>query len=184
MWSPEPKPEPPKKDDGEGVKDVTKRPEDKLVTSLDRAGEPRRALAELTSIAQDLGWKSIRQLSMNWTGEGSDTALSMRHLGTLMGQLSGSNATVACNLTCEFGDKGVLETKYRGDYARYQSMAGTLETQASQANSALADLTLTLGFARRSGHRCAPEISDLRDAFGIVSLGHTTFTAERHDGGP
>ena len=47
VWSPEPKPEPPKKDDGEGVKDVTKPPEDKLVTSLDRAGEPRRALAEL-----------------------------------------------------------------------------------------------------------------------------------------
>ena len=146
-------------------------------------GEPRRALAELTSIAQDLGWKSIRQLSMNWTGEGSDASLSMRHLGTLMGQLSGSNATVACNLTCEFSDKGVLETKYRGDYARYQSMAGTLETQASQANSALADLTLTLGF--EDGLPIdAPEISDLRDAFGIVSLGHTTFTAERHDGGP
>ena len=153
-----------------------------MVTSLDRAGEPRRALAELTSAAQDLGWQSIRQLSMNWTGDGGDASLSMRHLGTLMGQLSGSSATVSCDLTCEFGDKGVLGTQYRGDYARYQSMAGTLETQASQADGAFVDMTLTLEFVDGLAIG-APELSDLRDAFELVSLGHTTFTAERHVGG-
>jgi hypothetical protein len=180
LWSPEPKPEPPKKDDDDV--DDPKPPEDKLVSSLDRAGEPRRALAELTSSAQDQGWKSIRQLSMNWTGEGSDAALSMRHLGTLMGQLSGSIATVACDLTCEFGDKSVLGTQYQGDYARFQSMAGTLETQASQADGAFVDMTLMLEFANGLAIG-APELSDLRDAFELVSLGHTTFTADRHDGG-
>ena len=183
VWSPEPKPEPPKKDDDEGVRDVPKPSYDKPTTSLSSVGEPRRALAELTVGAQDQGWQSIRQLSMNWTGEGGDAAQSMRHLGTLMGQLSGSGATVACNLTCEFGDKGVLETQYRGDYARYQSMAGTLETQASQADGAFVDLTLTLEFANGLAIG-APELSDLRDAFELVSLGHTTLAAERHDGAP
>ena len=182
VWSPEPKPESPKKDDDQEVKDVPEPPYDESVASLERSGEPRRALAELTALAQDLGWTSLRLLSMNWVGQDGDASLSMSHLRTLMGQIAGSDASVDCNLTCQFGEDGVLATQYQGEYARYQSMAGTLETQASQADSAFAELTLTLRFADGMGIG-APELSDLREAFDLVSLGHTTFKAERHDGG-
>ena len=182
VWSPEPKPEPPKDDDDDDIKDDDKPQDDETVSTLERSGEPRRALVELMTSAEDLGWTSLRLLSMNWTGEDGDAAQSMAHLRTLMGQMAGGDAHVDCNLTCQFGDDGVLSTQYQGEYSRYQSMAGTLEAQASQADSAFAELTLTLRFEGGLAIN-APEISDLREAFDLVSLGHTTFTAERHDGG-
>ena len=182
VWSPEPKPEPPKDDDDDDIKDDDKPQDDETVSTLERSGEPRRALVELMTSAEDLGWTSLRLLSMNWTGEDGDAAQSMAHLRTLMGQMAGGDAHVDCNLTCQFGDDGVLSTQYQGEYSRYQSMAGTLEAQASQADSAFAELTLTLRFEGGLAIN-APEISDLREAFDLVSLGHTTFTAERYDGG-
>ena len=182
VWSPEPKPGSPKKDDDDDIRDVVKPQYDETVSTLERSGEPRRALVELMTSAEDLGWTSLRLLSMNWTGEDGDASLSMGHLRTLMGQMAGGDALVDCSLTCQFGDDGVLSTQYQGEYPRYQSMAGTLEAQASQADSALADLTLTLKFEGGLAID-APELSDLREAFDLVSLGHTTFTAERCDGG-
>ena len=151
-------------------------------TRLTKSGEPRRALAELTSLAQDQSWEAIRLLELNWTGEGGDAARSMSHLRTLMGHLVGSVASVVCRLTCEFDGGGYLETEYSGDYLRYQSMAGALESQASQADRAIANLKLALRFDDGLSVS-APELSDLRDVLELVSLGHTEITVERHPRG-
>ena len=184
VWSPEPPtPTPTDDDDDEGGGTDGPRPmEDQPEFRLSKSGEPRRALADLTTDAQDQNWGSIRLLQLNWTGEHGDAAHSMGHLRTLMGQMAGSDARVVCNLACEFGDGGVLETQYQGTYVRYQSVAGTLESQASQADRAFVDLTLDLAFADGLA-MAAPELSDLRDALELVSLGHTVITAERYGGG-
>ena len=184
VWSPEPEPKPKdtkKVDDDE--KGVQERPSDyEEELRLQVSDEPRKALADLTAAANDKGWDAISLLEIAWTGEEGGAAQSMGHIRTLMGQLAGSDATVECSLVCEFGQDGVFETRYSGDYARYQALATTLETQASQADSAHVSLALKLIFSDGLGLN-APELSDLRDAFDLVSLGHTDIAAERHDGG-
>jgi hypothetical protein len=105
----------------------------------------------------------------------------MSSLRTLMGQISGGEASVRCNLVCEFSGGGQLSAEYQGSYQRYQAMAGTLETQATQADRALADLTISIAYANGLVLD-APEISDLREAFALVSLGPTEIEVRRHDG--
>ena len=187
VWSPKPEPEPEPKEpeqEDDDDDDVRERPTDyEADIRLQMSGEPRKALADVIAAAQDKNWNSINLLEFRWTGDEGNTAQSMGYMRTLMGQMAGSDATVECDLVCQFGQEGVFETRYSGDYARYQAMAGTLETQASQADSAYATLTLRLMFAGGLALN-APELSDLRDAFDLVALGHTDIAAERHDGGP
>ena len=183
VWSPKPPTPAPQDDDDE--RDDTDRPppmDNQPAIRLTRSGEPRRALADLISDAQDHKWEAIRLLQLNWTGEHGDAAQSMGHLRTLMGQIADGHARVVCHLTCEFGDAGVLETKYRGAYGRYQSVAGALESQVSQADSAFVALTLELEFTDGLAI-VAPELSDLRDVLELVSLGHTDISAERFSEG-
>ena len=152
-----------------------------IEASLTRSGEPRWALAEVTSLAQDQNWEGVSLLKLSWTGDGADASRSMSHLRTLMGQLPGGQARVECGLTCEFEDGGFLETEYSGEYTRYQTMAGGLESQASQAKRAIARIGLELPFPDGLPVT-APELADLRDVFELVSLGHTEVTIERHTG--
>ncbi len=144
-------------------------------------GEPRKALADAIAKAKDQGWKSFISIALEWQGEDRDAHSSMSHLRTLMGQTPGGEAGVSCKLTCEFGDGGVLDTSYTGSYERYRSVANTLEAQASQAKKAFVNMSLTFGFT--DGLEVdGQEISDLREALELVSLGHTIVTAKRHDG--
>ena len=182
VWSPDPEPSPPDDDEDEGVVIDPYPIVDEPVVHLFKTGEPRRALADLQAGAQDSGWKSFGSLSINWTGDGGDAALSMGHLRTLMGQMAGNEASVEFSLACEFGDGSALTTQYQGAYARYQSVAAALEGQASQSDKAFVELTLALKFEGGLDID-APEFTDLRDAFELVSLGHTTLSAERFDGG-
>ena len=144
-------------------------------------GESRRALAEALTSAQDGLWTAFGSISIAWSGEGGAAAASMSALRTLMGQISGGEPAVQCSLVCEFAGGGGLTTEYRGSYQRYQSMANSLETQASQADQALAGLTISITYANGLAID-APEIADLREAFGLVSLGHTVIEVHRHDG--
>ena len=162
VWSPEPKPEPTKKEDDDDD-DVRDRPTDYgAEVRLEKSGEPRRALVDLTAAAQDQGWKAIRLLEIKWTGEHGDAAHSMGHLRTLMGQMAGNDASVECSLVCEFGQDGVLETRYSGDYARYQAVAGTLETQASQADSAFVNTDTEAGVCQWPGAQCTRAVRPAR----------------------
>lgn len=181
VWRPEPAHTPGVDHLGDGKADNSYK-EERAEVRLSKSGEPRKALADLTSNAQDQQWKAIRLLELDWLGEGGDAAHSMGHLRTLMGQVAGSDADVDCELTCEFGDGGSLSTQYRGSYERYMLVAGVLETQASQANKAFVHITLKLTFADGLAVD-APELTDLRDALELVSLGNTNVTAERYAGG-
>jgi len=183
VWSPEEPAPTPTDDLDEGGDADDLRPKDEGPQfRISKTGEPRRALADLTTDAQDQNWEAIKLLQINWTGQDGDASQSMAHLRTLMGQMAGSDARVVCELTCEFGDDEVLATQYKGIYGRYQSVAGTLESQAAQADEAFVNLTLELAFEDGLSI-IAPELSDLRDSLELVSLGHTTITAERFGGG-
>ena len=188
VWSPEPPPRPSAQDEtgqegGRKLSDVDT-PGGGLsapVGELKGEGDPRRALAEVTAKAKDRKWKSFLSVALEWQGEDRDAPSSMSHLRTLMGQVPGGNASVSCQLTCEFGDRGVLDTTYRGSYERYRSVANTLETQASQAEKAFVTMALTLSNMDGmdvDGH----ELADLREALDLVSLGHVVVTAARHGG--
>ena len=183
VWNPEPEPKPrPPGEDDDGGQNRPEVPDDIVVGDLFRDGEPRRGLADLVAGAQDLGWRSLALLSMTWTGSGGDAALSMSHVRTLMGQMAGIDAGVDCKLSCEIGKDSSLTSEFTGEYPRYQAVAGTMESQASLADSAFVNMKLSLRFDGGLALD-APELSDLRDAFDLVSLGHTEFTAERHEGG-
>ena len=164
VWSPEPPPRPSEQDETgqEGGRrlsevDTPGRGLSTPVGELKGEGDPRRALAEVTAKAKDREWRSLLSIALEWQGEDRDAPSSMIHLRTLMGQMPGGNASVTCQLTCEFGDGGVLDTTYRGAYERYRSVANTLETQASQAKKAFVAMALTLsymdGMAVDGGHR-------------------------------
>ena len=187
------KPEPQEKEDENGSKGTGKisdgvpgggprEGESRTHDALKGAGEPRKALAEVTAIAKDQGWLSLASITLEWQGEGQDAHSSMSHLRTLMGQTSGAAASVRCELTCEFGEGGSLRTNYSGAYERYRSVAGTLETQASQAEKTFVGMALTLSY-QDGPDVDGQEIADLRDALELVSLGHTVVTVERHHGG-
>ena len=185
VWSPEPKPRPPAADDNNGGVIDPHPVDDAPVVHLSREGEPRRALADLQAGAQDLGWKSLRSLSINWTGDGGDAAQSMGHLRTLMGQMAGNEASVECQLTCEFGDDGELTTNYKGRLCpvpvdgRRPGNAGVPGRQVPTCSpDPDAEVHFTDGLSID-----APELTDLRDAFELVSLGHSAISAERFDGG-
>ena len=188
VWSPKP-PESPPEQDGTGQKGVGKLSDvgtsgDGVSTTevtLKGEGDPRKALAEVTAKANDRGWKSFISVALEWQGEGRDATSSMGHLRTLMGQTPGGNASVACELTCEFGDGGVLGTTYRGAYERYRSVANTLETQASQAEKAFVSMALTLNYTEGLDVD-GQELADLREALDLVALGHVVVTATRHGG--
>ena len=181
IWSPDPPPPKPKPDDDDDDQDDGGPPSQGPTTSAHAEGEPRHALAEVLTTAQDGQWTFLGSISIAWSGEDSAAATSMSALRTLMGQISGGEASVRCSLVCEFNGGGQLNTEYQGSYQRYQAMANTLETQASQADRSLADLTISITYANGLSVD-APEISDLREAFGLVSLGPTEIEIRRHDG--
>ena len=181
IWMPTPPKDNTKQDDDDNQEKCRTDPEPHQPPPVAIAeGESRRALAEALTSAQDGLWTSFGSISIAWTGEGSAAAASMSALRTLLGQISGGEPAVECSLVCEFTGGGGLTTEYRGSYQRYQAMANTLETQASQADRALANLTISITYANGLAID-APEIADLREAFGLVSLGHTVIEVHRHD---
>ena len=181
IWKPAPPPDTPKPDDGNQNEDPDGIVPQGIPTSAHAEGEPRHALAEVLTTAQDGQWISFGSISIAWSGEDTAAVTSMSALRTLMGQISGGEASVRCNLVCEFNGGGQLTTEYQGSYQRYQAMANTLETQAAQADKALADLTISITYANGLAID-APEIADLREAFGLVSLGSTEIEVHRRDG--
>ena len=185
VWAPTPQGKDKTKPQGGGKVSDVGTPGDDAPTppvELTGEGEPRKALADVIAKAKDEGWKTLTSIALQWQGEHGDAHSSMSHLRTLMGQTPGGEASVKCNLTCEFADGGELATSYTGSYERYRSVANTLEGQASQAKKAFVSMTLTLGFT--DGLEVDGQgISDLREALELVSLGHTLVTVKRHDGG-
>ena len=181
IWSPAPPPDRPKPDDDDQNPDPPAPAPHRTPTFAYAEGESRWALAEVLTSAQDGLWPSIGSISIKWSGEGNAAVTSMSALRTLMGQISGGEPAVECSLVCEFNGGGQLKTEYLGSYQRYQSMANTLETQAGQADRALAGMTIYITYANGLAIN-APQIADLRDAFGLVSLGPTQIEVHRHDG--
>ena len=181
VWRPAPPPDRPKPDDDDQNPAPPAPAPHRTPTFAYAEGESRWALAEVLTSAQDGLWPSIGSISIKWSGEGGAAVTSMSALRTLMGQISGGEPAVECSLVCEFNGGGQLKTEYLGSYQRYQSMANTLETQAGQADRALADLTIYITYANGLAIN-APQIADLRDAFGLVSLGPTQIEVHRHDG--
>ena len=181
IWNPAPPPDNPKPNGHDQNKDPEGPAPPGPPTFAYAEGESRRALAEVLTSAQDGLWPSIGSISIKWSGEGTAAVTSMSALRTLMGQISEGEREIECNLVCEFNGSGQLKTEYLGSYQRYQSMANTLETQAAQADRALADLTISITYANGLAIS-APQIADLREAFGLVSLGSTQIEVHRHDG--
>ena len=182
IWKPAPPLVTPKSVDDDDQNHDPPVPAPQRTSSIATAeGESRRALAEVLTSAQDGLWAAFGAISIGWSGEGSASVTSMSALRTLMGQISGGEPAVECSLVCEFGGGGQLNTEYRGSYQRYQSMSNTMETQAAQADRALVNLTISITYANGLAID-APEIADLRDALGLVSLGHTMIEVHRHDG--
>ena len=182
IWKPAPPLVTPKSVDDDDQNHDPPVPAPQRTSSIATAeGESRRALAEVLTSAQDGLWAAFGAISIGWSGEGSAAVTSMSALRTLMGQISGGEPAVECSLVCEFGGGGQLNTEYRGSYQRYQSMSNTMETQAAQADRALVNLTISITYANGLATD-APEIADLRDALGLVSLGHTMIEVHRHDG--
>ena len=181
VWSPtppEPKPDEAEQPLGGLINDI---PQPTLVahrTSAKSEGEPRKALADVLVTAKDGGWESLETISLEWKGEGGDTGSAMAHLRALMGQLAGSDASVQCDLTCEFDSGSLLRAEYKGPYQRYQAMANSLESQASQSEKSFITLGLELRYVNGLSVD-SPALSDLRDALEIVSLGHTIVPASK-----